>query len=434
MKSILKYLVIIIATILILITSLTIVSAIPNKYIEKNIKESVPYFKENISEIKEVRNKREYSYLHPYADSMILNIIWCTNNQQPLTSILEAKYYKEPNINIDGTFNFVSAVTQGEKEGMQEYIRYWHGSIVILKLLLLFFNIEQIYIVMALVLVALTSILCIMLAKRKQILLIVSIIIGLFMVAIWYVPFCLEYIWTFFIMIIGSMIAIKIESKGDKYLRYLFLIIGICTCFFDFLTTELITILVPIIIVLTVRYKEGRLKNFKQASLFCLVSIILWTLGYIIMFLAKGIITSAVLEINAFDYILNKAKIRFYGDDVFTTIEEMKNGVIYNNFHALYPINIIKNKKHLVALFALLITAYLVFFDIKNIKKMWFPLILIIIAMIPYLRYFILLNHSYKHYFFTFRAQLPSVMATIIVIANTVDKNKMFQEVKKKAL
>jgi hypothetical protein len=38
------------------------------------------------------------------------------------------------------------------------------------------------------------------------------------------------------------------------------------------------------------------------------------------------------------------------------------------------------------------------------------------IAAIPYVRYLILLNHSYLHYFFTYRAQLSTVLAVVMIL------------------
>lgn len=250
------------------------------------------------------------------------------------------------------------------------------------------------------------------------------------MIAIWYVPFCMEYTVTFIIMLIASIISVKIENKGDKYLKCLFFITGIVTYFFDFLTTETITILVPLILVLTIRYQEKRLINFKQAILFIISSCGAWLVGYVATFLAKGIITSIVLKINAFDYIIDKAIYRINGADNIVPIETMRKQVIFRNFHTLYPINIIKNKQKLFGLFLLLILAYAIFFDIKNIKKMWFPATMILIAIIPYVRYLILTNHSYRHYFFTFRSQISTIMAIVIIIVNTVDKGKINKEIK----
>ena len=75
-----------------------------------------------------------------------------------------------------------------------EYLRYWHGSILIIKPLLIVLTLEQIYILNALILLMLAGILIILLIKKKYYSIAISMILGLIMVAIWYVPFCFEYV------------------------------------------------------------------------------------------------------------------------------------------------------------------------------------------------------------------------------------------------
>ena len=45
----------------------------------------------------------------------------------------------------------------------------------------------------------------------------------------------------------------------------------------------------------------------------------------------------------------------------------------------------------------------------------------LIIVFIPLIRYSVLMNHSYLHSFFTFRALLASVMAVFLIICELVD-------------
>ena len=45
-----------------------------------------------------------------------------------------------------------------------------------------------------------------------------------------------------------------------------------------------------------------------------------------------------------------------------------------------------------------------------------------IIALVPYVRYLVLHNHSYIHCFFTFRAQAATVMAIVLIIARFTQK------------
>jgi len=58
----------------------------------------------------------------------------------------------------------------------------------------------------------------------------------------------------------------------------------------------------------------------------------------------------------------------------------------------------------------------------KTSKECYIKFTLLLIAVIPYIRYIVLLNHSYHHSFFTFRAQLTSLIAISFIIIYSIDK------------
>lgn len=250
------------------------------------------------------------------------------------------------------------------------------------------------------------------------------------MIAFPIVSLCLEYTWTFYIMLITSIIAICIEKDKEKQLNVLFFIVGMLTCFLDFLTTEIITLFVPMLFVLIIRKKEGRLTSFKQGIKFVLQSGILWLIGYVGMWLAKWALSSIILGINAMDYVTAKAMNRINGLQGLESMEKMYIGAITRNWHALYPINIIKKQSDLWLIpigFAIFIG---IFTDWKNIKKMWFPALLLIIALMPYARYLVLANHSYRHSMFTFRTQMITIIALGWAVLESLNYKLIFKEIK----
>lgn len=252
-KKVFSYILIFGITLTVLFSSLVLTSCIPRESIQKNLEESVGFFKQNHG-IEELIKRREYSYLHYYADSIILNIIYCLDSNNPIEGVLLAKYYETVLADVNNDF---IEVVEEQKEANQQYLRYWHGSMIYLRPLLTLLNIEQIYVLNAILLGGLAiALLIILLKKNKKLALVYTI--AMIMIAFVFVPLCLEYIWTFYIMLIVSIIAIKMEKKKNLYI--LFLITGMITCFFDFLTTEIITLFVPILFVLTIRKQEKRLR------------------------------------------------------------------------------------------------------------------------------------------------------------------------------
>lgn len=238
------------------------------------------------------------------------------------------------------------------------------------------------------------------------------------------VPRCLEYTWTFYIMLITSIIAISMEKKGDKALNLLFFITGIITCFLDFLSTEILTFVIPMLFVLIIRHNENRLTSFKEGILFIVKVSFLWGIGYIGMWLAKWGIASVVLGINAMDFVTEKALNRINGLQGLFSYEYMYKGAITNNWNTLYIVRILKCKEEILKILVIIAVILLMCMDWKNIKKMWFQVLMIIIAVMPYARYLILANHSFRHSMFTYRLQMITFIAIAWAIYKGIKREK----------
>ncbi len=334
-------------------------------------------------------------------------------------------------IKIDENDDFIDLITN-QLSLNTEYLRYWHGSMIIIRPLLTFLNINQIYLLNKIVMWTLAlALLIILFIKNKK--LAIIYVIAMIMIAFPMVPFCLEYTWTFYLMLISSIIAICIEKKGDEALYKLFFITGMLTCFFDFLTTEIITILVPILFVLFIRKEQNRLKGPKETILFLVKSITLWGISYCLMWFAKWIIVSILLKTNAIkNYVLERALIRVYKLQGIESYKVLYSGVIFNNWHCLYPINIIKRDSTLLKIVIGFLLVCFVLIDWKNIKKKWFSGLMLTIAIVPYIRYLVLANHSFKHYFFTYRNQIITIIAIGLILVDCFNKKLWLKQIKKK--
>lgn len=420
-KSVFKYVIVFFFVVIILLMLLVVTAKIPKESIEENIEESVSYLSRN-TEINYIKRKHPFMWLHIYADEMILNIINNIDTSKPLESVLEAKYYD------DGLGSLKEQMEDKTLEANKEYIRYWYGSMIFVRSMLVFFNIYEIYVVNAVIMLILLLFLLGILIKKKQKALVVIFIVAFIMTGSVFVPFCLEYTWVYMIMLIVSIIAVLIEKKGNKVLRMLFFITGILTCFFDFLSAELVTLLVPLTLILGIRYKEKRIDSLKENMKFLLSILISWLVGYFGMWIAKWLIASIVLKINALDYVVDKALVRVNGVMPFESKSEMYLEVIPKNIFSLYPFNLIVDKLLLLYFAIVMLIAFIVLKkDKKEIKKI---IPFLVIAVIPYIRYLVLANHSYRHYFFTFREQFSTIMCIILIFIYGIDKNKMNKTIK----
>ena len=423
-KIFLKYsgtLIIIVAILLCIM--LMEIKLIPRDKIEKNIKSSISVLQSN-SEVKAIKKDEENTFLHVYADEILLNIIYCMNENEPLKSIMSSNYYAE------GQMPSLEKAIEEDSFGNTEYMRYWHGSTIIIRPLLIFFNISQIYYLFAGVLIILLIVLLIILIKKKLYLLVIAFLLGLLMTTSQYVPFCLEYVWTYLIMIITAIISIILEKKeeGNRKINLLMFSTGIITCFLDFLSTETITFTIPILIIFVIRNKEGRIQDIKKELKQIILWMVLWLIGYACMWGVKWLLSSIILNLNSLEYVVDKAMIRVVKPIAHLSLFGKIKLSLYKNVIMLNTFDLFNSTiKNIGILICVIISIILLRKeDKKEIKK---TLIILGIGAIPYIRYMVMSGHSTNHFFFTFRAQIVTIISIIIGINMIIDKNKFNKKV-----
>lgn len=186
------------------------------------------------------------------------------------------------------------------------------------------------------------------------------------------------------------------------------------------------------LLVLLIRKEEGRLTSFKDGLKFVCSSCFLWGISYVAMWITKWMLSSIILNINAMEYVKDSFMHRVNGLQGLSSKKDMYIGAIYRNFHNLYPINIEKRNGDLIFEIALVLTFICIFTDWKNLKKKWFAGLMLLIGIIPYLRYIILANHSFNHSIFTFRSQIVTCIALITAVLEVLNYKLLFKQIKMK--
>src|SRR5699024_6596615 len=100
------------------------------------------------------------------SECIILNMIW--NLEPTFTSQIKMNYYEEYEGGVSCD-SLIKAVEENKK-GTTEYSRYWHGSITIIKPLLIFFNVNQIRILLSIIIIILTIYLTVIMFKKSKLL------------------------------------------------------------------------------------------------------------------------------------------------------------------------------------------------------------------------------------------------------------------------
>lgn len=414
MKQILKYIGVFIITLLTLIILQHLAISIPNKYIEKNMIETVKYYEgqENHELLLELENSPKYLnkslIIDNYTDCLTLNMLWNTDTTEVnkwKQQVLMPYYY-----NGYGTMSEnLKETVVNNKLPNTEYSRYWHGSMIYLKPLLVFFNIKQIKIINCIIIILLTIYLLKLIYKKSK-KLFMSFIIGLLSIGYFVIPFCFEYYFAFLIMLISSIVTMKILKKDDKYFYYLMIISGILICFMDFLTCETITLVIPLLLKL---YFDKK-KTTKEKFIFIIKSCLCWGLSYAITFASKWIISALVIGAKSFVNTWNKAKIRIYEIPIIDA-EMAIPKILLTTISILFPFNIIKDPV-IIPIVTLLFVIWFYVFSLSKKTKAKYSLLLLI-CLIPLARLTILFAHTAGHYFFDYRALLPiAIVASLIII------------------
>lgn len=288
------------------------------------------------------------------------------------------------------------------------YGRYWHGYLLFLKPLLVFLNYGEIRYVNMTVQLGFMFYLIYLFVKHNKAY--YGIPFLFYVLSINYVASAMSLQFSSILLLtMLSMVVLLLNKEHyleNTYLVVLhFLIVGCLTSYFDLLTYPLHTLAIPMILWLAISGKQ----RYKTA----IKLVISWGNGYGGMWIGKWIWGSAVTGTNLFGDVLRQAKLRTgytASERSFTYIDMMKR-----IFRAInHPI-----------LFMVLVAAllYILFCILRHSVEVdkGFMLLCFVIAGMPFCWYAIMGNHSYWHFWFTYRELSTSVFAVLMAAVSCLD-------------
>lgn len=392
------------------------VAKIPKNAIRSNMIETAEYLSTKPATHFAVSGIRSSS-IDWYADSLLLNIAFNLDDQNTLESVMWAPFSGYTNQHVS---RYLLESARDGLEPTQEYLRYWHGSTVIVRLEHLFLNIRQIYILHAVIMAALCIWLLRMLIsaglQQEGIAFLLSIICA----SIWFVPFCLEYTWVFLVMLVFSVITIRAALRNQyDGMGSLFLIVGMVTVYLDFLSTETVTLLIPLIFVLRIRERNNSSDNWG----FVLKNSVLWLFGYAGMWAMKWLIASIVLHQNVMPYVTGHIEERI-GGSVHLPLWQFLIQAITRNTSRLFPFDYGLIGAIIFLFCVMMFVIYPIYtrkigLRMKIDRKQ--TMLYLCLSLVPYVRYLVLHNHSWRHCNFTYRAQASTIFALCFVIFEIIE-------------
>ena len=275
-----------------------------------------------------------------------------------------------------------------------------------------FLSINGLYIWNAVWFSALTILLLIILVKNQAYTPAIGFFVGFILTSSMFVPLSLEYTWNYPVMLITYILACLFAiKKKEQWYGVLFLCAGMVTNYLDFLTTETLTLTVPLLLLLWFDRENSIIKSINAG--------VAWLIGYAGVWILKWILASCILHLNAMSYVNSHIAERLDDRDNYPkSLIAYLFKTLFRNIKLMVPF-----EYGFIGLIVgvLLIVLYLYWVYVyreKNYDKKR-VLLFILIGCIPYVRYLVLHSHSYNHFFFTFRAQLAVVLSMAFILKET---------------
>lgn len=309
------------------------------------------------------------------------------------------------------------------------YSRYWHGYLVILRPILMFFSLSSIRYFNMFFMLLIFAFVVHLLAKKISTLVGLSFAVAMCSISFMVIPFCLQYSSLFYILNF-SIIYLLANKKLHKNLA-LFGAIGSITNFLDLLTYPIITLGIPLIVVLLLNLKEKSYnQSFFESCKQILQSGIGWSLGYGITWFSKWIIASVILKKNVILDAFNAIVLRTEGSG--DTAISNNNPVLNRSFMLKENMQLVFSKQFLAILAFIFIIWLLLFICFKKqFKTILKASPILIVSTFPYIWYLVLGNHSQVHYWMTFRSQAITVFGILCFAITCIDWNQVKQKFSK---
>lgn len=356
-------------------------------------------------------------------DCLMLNISVYADCNRPIRAAMMAEH-AQPYSNGDTrsykniTNTTLNIATKEHKVSTEsiDYARYWHGYQVILRPLLCVLDYNEIitlnYFAMSILLVAVTILMYRRLGRMYAFSFLATMIFSNIMI----VPLAMQFSTCFYISMLCMLLFLikpKLANNTEKKIM-IFFMTGAITSYMDFLTTPLLTLGFPLIVVTTMdANRKYKLKNI-------LVQSTAWIGGYASLWASKWIMAWVLTGENVFDSAMGSAMLRV-GDTIVFGGEEMPMEVFFEKIMAKIS-TITEPLLLLFAIFSIISAAAMYFY--KKRHAINGNTSLLVIAAMPLLWFAVMKNHSLQHIFFTWRDWMLTLWCLFILTYHTCKNNK----------
>ena len=362
---------------------------LPDKSIKANIEKSISVLSEEGAYPKTIL-KMDQCRMDNFTDALIMNQIYNINRRRPVHAAMKVVRSDEVGRDWD-QIGLLHRKVKGEDLEEADYPRYWHGSTFLYRFFFMTMDLNLLrwwlFAISTLLMVALFCVFY----RESGLLKTLALALGFVVTCGFMAQFSLQ----FFPILALSAITCLLVMKRDpsKGFGTLFFIVGSLTCYFDLLTTPLLTLGIPLAVMLSLKRNEGFLLKDNLWEV-CRLAL-LWGIGFALTFVTKWALATLFLDQNTFVDAFNVGLYRL-GAEEFTRWD-----AVARNFNMM--------NLPMICIAALL---FLVINVVRRRKLSWKKaVVFLLVGLMPYVWYFLLSNHSYLHWWFTYRLQAISVIS-----------------------
>lgn len=315
------------------------------------------------------------------------------------------EYTPGDTVSVDSLIRYASGEVGGREV---TYARYWHGYLLALKPLLLFFTPSDIRLLNMTVQLLLGALVLLLAYKRKGLALAAPLAAAFLCINPISTALCFQYTDVALLSLVSLAVLLGFRTDEKQYGCLLYLWLGIAIAFFDFLTYPLVSLGLLLTAELSLSRESlgGRLKRIGLNSA-------AWGVGYGGMWAGKWIVASLFSEQNVLRSAQDRAQLwTSSADGTFPSIVEVfkRNLQVY-----------VSPSFQLLVILVIVCLVYLLVFKKYRLHLRAETLVpLILLALYPVVWTAVLKNHSVVHPHMTYRNFAITVMAALCAAADSL--------------
>lgn len=298
-----------------------------------------------------------------------------------------------------------------EAMNMEGYTYYWHGYVVILRVLLLFMDYEQFRFLNCILQLMMMFFVAHFIWEKKGQRYALALLTSYFLMMPMAMFLSLQFSWIFYIaMALSLLICYRHTWFTEKRIPYIFVIAGMLTSFLDLLTYPLYTWAFPLLLLILLSEDGQKALNYVKTVV---VSGLCWILGYAGMWFGKWALAGWIVHRNVIQEAWKEVLFRSGSEESLNLIARLE--ALYDNWkHYEYP------------LYTALLAIWLTWFIYKSLNGKTQIVrqekngAYLLITLSSFVWYFVLANHTLGYHFFTYRIWGVAITGILFLFCGSI--------------